>query len=193
MVSMAPSTSRLDLTTAHLRSFCTCRPSLSPTPTPPLEAVATSSTVARKRVPVLSVDGSLFPPTDPSKLEKKAKKAAATKATGKPRKPRGFSVPKGLAPDNLFQQLKEKNVSGLLRRPSLANEHTARDLVREWGIHKMDNVTVVDAYAGPGAITRALLELSNVKKVIAIEESFRYQAFLEVRSYVWLYHMACQN
>lgn len=36
---------------------------------------------------------------------------------------------------------------------------------------------------GPGGITRALLELKNVKKVIAIEEAFRYVPKLEVGSF----------
>ncbi|ORY92394.1 S-adenosyl-L-methionine-dependent methyltransferase [Leucosporidium creatinivorum] len=72
-----------------------------------------------------------------------------------------------------------ETVPPISRRPTLINEDSARDLVRAWGIDKMHDATVLEVYPGPGGITRALLELPNVKKVIAIEEAFRYQPFLQ--------------
>ncbi|GAA5868832.1 hypothetical protein JCM1840_005136 [Sporobolomyces johnsonii] len=63
-------------------------------------------------------------------------------------------------------------------RPTLINEDTARDLVRAWGVDKMHDVTVIEPYAGPGGLTRAFLELKNVKRVVAIEDAFRYTPHL---------------
>ncbi|KAM0748365.1 S-adenosyl-L-methionine-dependent methyltransferase [Meredithblackwellia eburnea MCA 4105] len=65
------------------------------------------------------------------------------------------------------------------RRVTLTDPDAARDLVREWGIDKMHDAIVVEPYAGPGGLTRALLELKNVKRVIAIEEAYRYRTYLE--------------
>ena len=43
------------------------------------------------------------------------------------------------------------------------------------------DVTVVDTYSGAGGLTRAFLELPNVRKVIAIEDAFRYNNILRVK------------
>lgn len=37
-------------------------------------------------------------------------------------------------------------------------------------------------WIGPGGLTKAMLDLKNVKRVISIEEAFRYQPMLQVRS-----------
>ncbi|GAA5981801.1 hypothetical protein JCM10908_004613 [Rhodotorula pacifica] len=43
----------------------------------------------------------------------------------------------------------------------------------------MRDVTVVDTYSGPGGLARAYLELPNVKRVICLEDAYRYRPFLE--------------
>lgn len=41
----------------------------------------------------------------------------------------------------------------------------------------------LDPPAGPGGLTRAFLDLPNVKRVIAIEDAYRYLPFLDVRAH----------
>ncbi|GAA5941654.1 hypothetical protein JCM1841_006918 [Sporobolomyces salmonicolor] len=88
--------------------------------------------------------------------------------------------PKPLAPSvpktELFTAL--TSTPAIRNRPTLINEDSARDLVRAWGVDQMHDVTVVEPYAGPGGLTRAFLELKNVKRVIAIEDAFRYMPHL---------------
>ncbi|GAA6002351.1 hypothetical protein JCM10207_001077 [Rhodosporidiobolus poonsookiae] len=76
----------------------------------------------------------------------------------------------------LFEALKK--VPAVRTRPTIINEDSARELVRAWGVDRMQDVVVVDSYAGPGGLTRAFLELPNVKKVIAIEDAHRYAPML---------------
>lgn len=40
------------------------------------------------------------------------------------------------------------SIPAIVHRPSLINEDAAGDLVRAWGLDKMHDVTVVEAYAG---------------------------------------------
>lgn len=46
----------------------------------------------------------------------------------------------------LFRSLNK--VLPLSNRPTIINENTAREIVRGWGIDKMKDVVVIDAYAG---------------------------------------------
>ncbi|GAA5838940.1 hypothetical protein JCM11251_003743 [Rhodosporidiobolus azoricus] len=82
------------------------------------------------------------------------------------------------APDGPLARALVK-VPGVRGRPSLINEQAARDLVRAWGVHEMEDVVVVDCWAGPGGLTRAYLELPNVKKVICLEDAHRYDPMLD--------------
>ncbi|KAM0787522.1 hypothetical protein ACM66B_003593 [Microbotryomycetes sp. NB124-2] len=100
---------------------------------------------------------------------------AKTAATKRPRKLK--PVPAHLPQTELFQMC--ANVAAISHRPSLINDNSARDLVRAWGVDKMHDVTVLECYPGAGGLTRAFLELKNVKKVIAMEEAFRYMPLLE--------------
>ncbi|GAA5899370.1 hypothetical protein JCM6882_009101 [Rhodosporidiobolus microsporus] len=82
------------------------------------------------------------------------------------------------APDEpLFRALAK--VPAIRGRPSLISETAARELVRAWGVHEMQDVVVVDSWAGPGGLTRAYLELPNVKKVICLEDAHRYDPMLD--------------
>lgn len=47
---------------------------------------------------------------------------------------------------SLFKSLNK--VLPLSHRPTIINENTAREIVRGWGIDKMKDVVVIDAYAG---------------------------------------------
>ncbi|GJN89254.1 hypothetical protein Rhopal_002233-T1 [Rhodotorula paludigena] len=87
-------------------------------------------------------------------------------------------LPDGVPKTELFTGLTE--TPAVRGRSTLVNEESARALVKAWGIDRMQDVTVVEAYAGPGGITRALLELPNVKRVAAVEDAYRYYPFLEV-------------
>ncbi|KAK4051232.1 hypothetical protein OIV83_003054 [Microbotryomycetes sp. JL201] len=87
------------------------------------------------------------------------------------------AVPAHLPQTELFQMC--ANVLPISHRPSLINDNSARDLVRAWGVDKMHDVTILECYPGAGGLTRAFLELKNVKKVIAVEEAFRYMPMLE--------------
>lgn len=114
-------------------------------------------------------------------------------------------LPAGVPRTELFLDLADRGVAAIARRPTLVNEDAARDLVREWGVDKMHDAVVVEPFAGqslvrrpfarrltlaraagPGGITRALLELKNVKRVISIEDSLRYNHHLRVRTFVLL-------
>lgn len=46
----------------------------------------------------------------------------------------------------------------------------------------------MEYYAGPGGVTRALLELprSEVKRIIVVEEELKYLKVLKVRLDVWI-------
>ncbi|KAI5477530.1 hypothetical protein MNV49_006118 [Pseudohyphozyma bogoriensis] len=70
-------------------------------------------------------------------------------------------------------------LKGVAKRASLINLDLARDLVRAWGVDKLHDATVLDLYSGPGTIANALLELKNVKQVVAVENAARYLPFLE--------------
>ncbi|GAA5977643.1 hypothetical protein JCM11641_006887 [Rhodosporidiobolus odoratus] len=85
--------------------------------------------------------------------------------------------PAGQPDTELFEALRK--TPGIRARPTLVNEEAAREVVRAWGVDRMQDVVVVDAWAGPGGLTRAYLELPNVKKVIAIEEAHRYSPMLD--------------
>ena len=108
----------------------------------------------------------------PAKVHQKPPKQA------KPLKP--INLAPGIPRTELFVSLAEAGTAAISRRPTLVNEDAARDLVREWGIDKMHDAVVVEPFAGPGGISRALLELKNVKRVIAIEDSHRYSTVLQV-------------
>ncbi|GAA5870308.1 hypothetical protein JCM3774_004637 [Rhodotorula dairenensis] len=86
-------------------------------------------------------------------------------------------LPPGAPTSQLFLDLLQ--VSPVRARPQLINEDSARALVKAWGVDKMHDVTVVDTYSGPGGLAKAYLELPNVKKVICIEDAYRYRPFLE--------------
>ncbi|BGP31935.1 hypothetical protein JCM10296v2_003714 [Rhodotorula toruloides] len=97
----------------------------------------------------------------------------ATRATPKPaRLAKARPLPPGAPKAELFELC--RSIPALRARPTLINEDSAREVVRKWGVHKMQDVTVVDTYAGAGGLTRAYLELPNVKRVIVIEEAVRY-------------------
>ncbi|BGP07928.1 hypothetical protein JCM10049v2_003773 [Rhodotorula toruloides] len=81
-------------------------------------------------------------------------------------------LPPGAPKTELFELC--RSIPALRARPTLINEDSAREIVRDWGVHEMQDVTVVDSYAGAGGLTRAYLELPNVKQVIVIEEAVRY-------------------
>ncbi|GAA6050191.1 hypothetical protein JCM3770_000446 [Rhodotorula araucariae] len=86
------------------------------------------------------------------------------------------ALPAGAPATELFTGLvKTPAVRG---RSTLINEESAQGVVKAWGVDRMEGVTVVEAYAGPGGLTRALLDLPNVKRVVAIEDAFRYLPFL---------------
>lgn len=112
-------------------------------------------------------------------------------------------LPPGAPTSQLFLDLLQ--ISPVRARPQLINEDSARALVRAWGVDKMHDVTVVDAYSGtakprlaaaasqpsltrtvfspstgPGGLAKAYLELPNVKRVICIEDAYRYRPFLDV-------------
>jgi len=121
-------------------------------------------------------------------------------ASANPRKKAGQLKPE----TELFAALEGK--AAINHRPSLINEDSCRDLVRAWGIDKMHDAVILEPYAGkqhkfsvsgpvrrwdadvgcellgPGGLTRALLELPNVKRVIAVEEAVRYTPLLRVSS-----------
>ncbi|GAA6049031.1 hypothetical protein NBRC10513_003210 [Rhodotorula toruloides] len=96
-----------------------------------------------------------------------------TRAAPKPaRLAKARPLPAGAPKTELFELC--RSIPALRARPTLINEDSAREIVRKWGVHKMQDVTVVDTYAGAGGLTRAYLELPNVKQVIVIEEAVRY-------------------
>ncbi|KAL8292604.1 hypothetical protein RQP46_001216 [Phenoliferia psychrophenolica] len=141
--------------TPRLRSFCTC------------SVRSSSESVPR-------VNDQRKPSRAPAKVHQKpAKPASAT--TPKPPLPLGAGVPH----TELFVKLAESGTAAIPRRPTLVNETAARELVREWGIDKMHDPVIIDAFAGPGGISRALLELKNVKRVISVEDSLRYMPHLQ--------------
>jgi hypothetical protein len=59
---------------------------------------------------------------------------------------KGKAVRQDAPSSELFQQLAK--VPAVRNRPSLVNEDAARDLVRQWGVDKMEDVVVVDTWAG---------------------------------------------
>lgn len=71
----------------------------------------------------------------------KAKVAARAARLTKPK-----PLPPGAPNTELFELT--SMIPALKARPTLINEETARQIVREWGVDKMDGVTVVDSYAG---------------------------------------------
>ncbi|KAK4703779.1 hypothetical protein P7C70_g2443, partial [Phenoliferia sp. Uapishka_3] len=109
-----------------------------------------------------------------------SRRPAAVHAKAKPPrvyKRKNVDLPPGVPPTELFLSLVQ-GAPAISGRPTLVNEDAARDLVREWGIDKMHDAVIVEPYAGPGGITRALLELKNVKRVISVEDAQRYTAYL---------------
>jgi hypothetical protein len=168
---MFASTSSKLFTQPTKRFFCSCAPA------------------QLTKVPGLGKDPVYVPPAE----KKKTRKNAAQN----PRKKAGKSQPE----TELFAALAGK--SAINHRPTLINEDSCRDLVRAWGIDKMHDAVVLEPYAGkrscvklnvgdrrcahriglcagPGGLTRALLELPNVKRVIAVEEAVRYIPLLKV-------------
>ncbi|KDE03845.1 hypothetical protein MVLG_05668 [Microbotryum lychnidis-dioicae p1A1 Lamole] len=104
------------------------------------------------------------------------------KDTSRPRKRGPYTrrapvLPTSLQNHELFQAVSA--MSPVRSRPTLINLDSARDVVRAWGVDKMHDVVVVEPFAGPGGLTRAFLELPNVKRVIAFEDSFRYLPILQ--------------
>lgn len=89
-------------------------------------------------------------------------------------KPLAASLPQ----TELFHNL--RNITPITNRPVLINEDSCRDLIRGMGLDKIHDLVVIEPYSGPGGLTRALLELKNVKRVIAIENAWRYMPLLEV-------------
>lgn len=57
-------------------------------------------------------------------------------------------LPPGAPDSQLFLDL--LHISPVRARPQLINEDSARALVKAWGVDKMQDVTVVDAYSGEG-------------------------------------------
>lgn len=107
--------------TPRLRSFCTC---------------SIRSTEAK-----LSTDAPPRKPTrHPAKVHQKPAKASPAL------KP--VELGQGIPRTELFVKLAEAGSNAIARRPTLVNENAARDLVREWGIDKMHDPVVVDAFAG---------------------------------------------
>ncbi|SCV73270.1 BQ2448_7196 [Microbotryum intermedium] len=101
---------------------------------------------------------------------------------GRPRKRRPNArrkpvLPASLQNHELFQAV--ASMASVRSRPTLINLDSARDVVRAWGVDKMHDVVVVEPFAGPGGLTQAFLELPNVKRVIAFEDSFRYLPILD--------------
>lgn len=81
-----------------------------------------------------------------------------------------------------------ERIPAIRNRPTLINGESCRDLVRAWGIDRMgENVTVVDTYAGAGKLSEAFLELENVKRVICIEDAFRYSPQLRVSLFQYFF------
>ncbi|GAA6060515.1 hypothetical protein JCM10212_005596 [Sporobolomyces blumeae] len=174
-------------TTSSIRSFASSASSAttspaSTSPDPPATPPSTSSRA--------SEDPLELPDPDKIASADKASFAETSRKIGKVHRPaRPGPVPTGptlrkrsglLSPSLPQTQLLELlgQTPGIRHRPTLINEGAARDLVRAWGVDKMQDVTVVDAYAGAGGLTRAFLELPNVKRVVAIEDAFRYQPCL---------------
>lgn len=68
------------------------------------------------------------------------------------KKPRSYikktikPLSKTLPQTELFLQLNE--ILPLVNRPTIINENTAREIVRGWGIDKLKDCVVIDAYAG---------------------------------------------
>jgi len=74
-------------------------------------------------------------------------------------------------------------ISDRRRRTILSNPDTARRLVASMkglGDGAKKDVTVIDLYAGEGYLSQALLDLPNVKQVIAVEHVPAYTKSLEV-------------
>lgn len=55
-------------------------------------------------------------------------------------------LPPGAPKTELFELC--RSIPALRARPTLINEDSAREIVRDWGVHEMQDVTVVDSYAG---------------------------------------------
>ncbi|KAG9080450.1 Mitochondrial transcription factor 1 [Ceratobasidium sp. UAMH 11750] len=75
-------------------------------------------------------------------------------------------------------------------RCSLVSMEKARDFVRgalalNEGSSRKEGRVVIEAFPGPGAVTRALLELppSEVKRVIVVEEELKYLKYLKELEY----------
>lgn len=99
--------------------------------------------------------------------------------TGPPRRRTPRPLPPSMPSNEVNQFL--ATIPGIRNRPTLINDECCRDLVRAWGVDKLgNNVTVVDTYGGAGGLTKAFLELPNVKRVITIEDAFRYNGILRV-------------
>ncbi|KAG8715476.1 Mitochondrial transcription factor 1 [Ceratobasidium sp. 395] len=82
------------------------------------------------------------------------------------------------------------NVSASRGRCSLVSFDKARDVVRgalnlNQDSNRKEGRVVIEAFPGPGAVTRALLELprSEVKRVIVLEEELKYLKFLKELEY----------
>ncbi|GAA5960736.1 hypothetical protein JCM3765_007310 [Sporobolomyces pararoseus] len=143
------------------RSFSLNSPSLfsSSSSSPSTEPCSTSST--NRQI------GKVSRPARPTPLP-----------TGPPKHRFPKPLPLSLPQTDLLKKL--SHIPAIRNRPTLINDETCRDLVRGWGVDKMGpNVTVVDTYAGVGGLTKAFLELPNVKKVVAIEDAFRYNNILK--------------
>ncbi|SDA02765.1 BZ3500_MvSof-1268-A1-R1_Chr11-1g03145 [Microbotryum saponariae] len=123
------------------------------------------------------------PNSKPQPRQKTIKAPALEKETtpSRPRKRAPYTRRPPVLPTSLQNHELFKAVSAMATvrsRPTLINLDSARDVVRAWGVDKMHDVVVVEPFAGPGGLTRAFLELPNVKRVIAFEDSFRYLPIL---------------
>ncbi|KAE8259026.1 hypothetical protein A4X13_0g1289 [Tilletia indica] len=66
----------------------------------------------------------------------------------------------------------------------VANKNTAEDLVASLGLDRLAKkgikTTVIEAYPGPGILTRVLLNHPAVEKVIAMEDNKQHLAYLDI-------------
>ena len=111
-----------------VRGFCTCSARLQ-------AATAQESTTLKPRrsTKPVSSSSSFKEPTKPNPRKKRPSTAKETMQAKLPQ-------------TELFQGL--RGTSPIAHRPTLVNEDSARDLVREWGIDKMHDVTVLEVYPG---------------------------------------------
>ncbi|GAA5944919.1 RNA polymerase specificity factor [Sporobolomyces koalae] len=170
----------------HKRSFSSSHSILtsssSSTSAPPLDPLATPSNPS-STTPLDPVSSSL--PGRPDRQLGKVSRPLRPPTqvpSGPPQRKYPKPLPLSLPQTELLKQLSK--TPAIRSRPSLISDESCRELVRAWGVDRMggsgpdEGVTVIDTYAGPGGLTKAFLELPNVKRVITIEDAFRYNPHL---------------